>query len=49
MLIERATGAAIDLAALEQPLEAAMLAIADDRAESDGYNRLVLEAALPWR
>ncbi|MBP1182740.1 NAD-glutamate dehydrogenase [Methylobacterium sp. PvR107] len=49
MLIERATGAAIDLAALEQPLEAAMLAIADDLAESDGYNRLVLEAALPWR
>ncbi|MCJ2121199.1 NAD-glutamate dehydrogenase [Methylobacterium sp. J-077] len=49
MLIERATGAAIDLEALGQPLEAAMLAIADDLAESDGYNRLVLEAALSWR
>ncbi len=49
MLIERASGAAIDVAALEQPLEAAMLAIAADQAESDGYNRLVLEAALPWR
>ena len=49
MLIERATGAAIDLPALEGPLEAAMLAIADGAAESDGYNRLVLEAALPWR
>lgn len=49
MLIERATGAPIDLAALERPLEAAMLAIADGIAESDGYNRLVLEAALPWR
>ncbi|WP_345822154.1 NAD-glutamate dehydrogenase [Methylobacterium fujisawaense] len=49
MLIERATGVAIDLDALERPLEAAMLAIADGAAESDGYNRLVLEAALPWR
>ncbi|MDP4002263.1 NAD-glutamate dehydrogenase [Methylobacterium sp. NEAU K] len=49
MLIERATGADIDLAALERPLEAAMLAIADGAAESDGYNRLVLEAALAWR
>jgi glutamate dehydrogenase len=49
MLIERATGAAIDLTALEHPLEAAMLAIADGAAESDGYNRLILEAALPWR
>ncbi|MDE4909829.1 NAD-glutamate dehydrogenase [Methylobacterium sp. 092160098-2] len=49
MLIERATGVAIDLDALERPLEAAMLAIADGAAESDGYNRLVLEAALLWR
>ncbi|MBP29488.1 NAD-glutamate dehydrogenase [Methylobacterium sp.] len=49
MLIERATGVAIDLDALERPLETAMLAIADGTAESDGYNRLVLEAALPWR
>ncbi|WP_342165666.1 NAD-glutamate dehydrogenase [Methylobacterium sp. SD21] len=49
MLIERATGTPIDVPALEKPLEAAMLAIADDLAESDGYNRLVLEAALPWR
>ncbi|MCJ2025935.1 NAD-glutamate dehydrogenase [Methylobacterium sp. J-067] len=49
MLIERATGAPIDVSTLEKPLEAAMLAIADDLAESDGYNRLVLEAALPWR
>ncbi len=49
MLIERATEAAIDVAALEVPLEAAMLAIADDRAESDGYNRLIVEAGLPWR
>ncbi len=49
MLIERASGGDIDVASLEQPLEAAMLAIAADQAESDAYNRLVLEAALPWR
>jgi len=49
MLIERATGTPIDVSTLEKPLGAAMLAIADDLAESDGYNRLVLEAALPWR
>ncbi|MCJ2015680.1 NAD-glutamate dehydrogenase [Methylobacterium sp. J-076] len=49
MLIERASGGAIDVPALEKPLEAAMLAIADDLAESDAYNRLVLEAGLPWR
>ena len=49
MLIERATGEAVDLAALERPLEVAMLAIAEGAAESDGYNRLILEAALPWR
>ncbi len=49
MLIERATGAPIDVPALETPLASAMLAIADDLAESDGFNRLVLEAALPWR
>ncbi|MDP4023132.1 NAD-glutamate dehydrogenase [Methylobacterium sp. NEAU 140] len=49
MLLERATGAPIDLAGTAAPLEAAMLAIADGLAESDGYNRLVLEAGLPWR
>ncbi|WP_375456829.1 NAD-glutamate dehydrogenase [uncultured Methylobacterium sp.] len=49
MLLERATGAAIDIGPLEALLEAAMLAIAAGQAESDGYNRLVLEAALPWR
>ncbi|MFD0938783.1 NAD-glutamate dehydrogenase, partial [Methylobacterium trifolii] len=49
MLLERATGGAIDLDALERPLEAALLAISDGKAESDGFNRLVLEAALPWR
>ncbi|MCJ2133154.1 NAD-glutamate dehydrogenase [Methylobacterium sp. J-026] len=49
MLLERASGAAIELTDLEQPLEDAMLAIAEGTAESDGYNRLVLEAGLAWR
>ncbi|GJD78162.1 NAD-glutamate dehydrogenase [Methylobacterium gregans] len=49
MLLERASGAAVDFAALERPLEEALIAVGEGRAESDGYNRLVLEAALPWR
>ena len=49
MLLERATGAAIDLARLERPLEEALLAYGAGLVESDGYNRLVLEAGLTWR
>ncbi len=49
MLLERATGAPIDVAAVEKPLEAALLALSDGLAESDGYNRLILEAGLDWR
>ncbi|MDO9428837.1 MAG: NAD-glutamate dehydrogenase [Methylobacterium sp.] len=49
MLLERATGAPIDRDRLEAPLEAALLAVAAGDAESDGYNRLVLEAELGWR
>ncbi|MFE1600213.1 NAD-glutamate dehydrogenase [Methylobacterium sp. ID0610] len=49
MLLERAGGGAIDLPAVERPVEAALLAIARDLAESDAYNRLVLEAGLGWR
>ncbi|GJD29164.1 NAD-specific glutamate dehydrogenase [Methylobacterium adhaesivum] len=49
MLLERATGAPIDRDRLAAPLEAALLAIAAGDAESDGYNRLVLEADLGWR
>ncbi|HEV7440032.1 MAG TPA: NAD-glutamate dehydrogenase [Methylobacterium sp.] len=49
MLLERATGAPIDLARAEQPLEAALFALSEGRAESDGYNRLILEAGLDWR
>ncbi|ACL59389.1 NAD-glutamate dehydrogenase [Methylobacterium nodulans] len=49
MLLERAGGGPIELAAVERPVEAALLAIARDLAESDPYNRLVLEAGLGWR
>ncbi len=49
MLLERATGAAIDLTRLERPLEEALLAYGAGLVESDGYNRLVLEAGLAWR
>jgi glutamate dehydrogenase len=49
MLLERATGAGIDLARLERPLEDALLALGGGFAESDGFNRLVLEAELTWR
>ncbi|KQP28248.1 NAD-glutamate dehydrogenase [Methylobacterium sp. Leaf102] len=49
MLLERATGAPIDRDRLEAPLEAALLAIAAGEADSDGYNRLVLEGDLGWR
>ncbi|RVU18063.1 NAD-glutamate dehydrogenase [Methylobacterium oryzihabitans] len=49
MLLERAAGGPIDLTSVEGPVEAAMLAIARDLAESDPYNRLVLEAGLGWR
>ncbi|GJE17872.1 NAD-glutamate dehydrogenase [Methylobacterium marchantiae] len=49
MLLERAGGGPIDLARVERPLEAALLALSDRRAESDGYNRLVMEAGLDWR
>ncbi|MGY2047700.1 NAD-glutamate dehydrogenase [Methylobacterium sp. JK268] len=49
MLLERAGGGPVDLARLERPVEATLLAIARDLAESDAYNRLVLEAGLGWR
>ncbi len=49
MEIDRASGAAINLAAIEQKVEAALLALLRGEAESDGYNRLVLEAGLEWR
>jgi len=49
MEIERASGVAIDLPAVESSIEAALLALLRGLAESDGFNRLVLEAGLDWR
>ena len=49
MLLERAGGGPVDVASVEGPVEAALLALARDLAESDAYNRLVLEAGLGWR
>jgi glutamate dehydrogenase len=49
MTLERATGAPIDIPAIEGPLEAAILALFRGLAESDGFNRLVLEASMGWR
>jgi glutamate dehydrogenase len=49
MEIERASGVGIDLPAVESPIEAALLALLRGLAESDGFNRLVLEAGLDWR
>ncbi|KAA2237111.1 NAD-glutamate dehydrogenase [Salinarimonas soli] len=49
MALERAAGGEIDIAAIERPIEAALLALLRGLAESDGYNRLVLEAGLGWR
>ena len=49
MALERAAGGPIDLDRLRGPLEAALMAIGRGLAESDAYNRLVIEASLGWR
>jgi len=49
MELESASGEPIDLAALEQRLEACFLVVMGKRAESDGFNALVLLAGLGWR
>ncbi len=49
MELESASGQPIDLAALESRLEACFLVVMGKRAESDGYNALVLAAGLGWR
>src|SRR5205814_127262 len=49
MMLDRADGAAVDVDALKQRLEAAFLVVMAGRAENDGYNALVLEAGLQWR
>jgi glutamate dehydrogenase len=49
MTLERAGGAAIDIPATHAPVAEALLALFAERADSDGFNRLVLEAGLGWR
>ncbi|MBS7696813.1 MULTISPECIES: NAD-glutamate dehydrogenase [unclassified Chelatococcus] len=49
MRLERAAGGVIDVDALQPAIEAALMALFRDLAESDGFNALVLEAGLGWR
>ena len=49
MALERAAGGALDIGAIEGPIEATLLALFRGLAESDGFNKLVLEAGLGWR
>jgi glutamate dehydrogenase len=49
MALERANGGSIDIGTIEGPIEAALLALFRGLAESDGFNRIVLEAGLGWR
>ncbi len=49
MEIESDSGQPIDLAALKARLEACFLVVMAKKAESDGYNALVLAAGLGWR
>ncbi len=49
MALERAAGGSIDIAAIQGSIEAALLALLRGLAESDAFNRLVLEAGLGWR
>ncbi len=49
MELESASGEPIDLGALKQRLEACFLVVMGKRAESDGYNALVLLTGLGWR
>ena len=49
MTLERQDGAAIDIAAAHDPIERTLLALFAGLTDSDGFNRLVLEAGLPWR
>jgi glutamate dehydrogenase len=49
MEIERASGAAINIPAVEPSIEEALLALFRGLVESDGFNRLILEAGLSWR
>ena len=49
MTLESALGRDFDLAALRAPLESCFLAVMEKKAESDGYNALVLASGLGWR
>ncbi|HEX2552409.1 MAG TPA: NAD-glutamate dehydrogenase [Microvirga sp.] len=49
MALERAAGGAIDADEIQGAIEAALLALFRGLAESDAFNRLVLEAGLGWR
>jgi len=49
MALERAAGGAIKIDEIQTLIEAALLALFRGLAESDGFNRLVLEAGLGWR
>jgi len=48
MALETATGQPVDLETLGPQLREAFLAVWSGRAESDGYNALVVNAALGW-
>ncbi len=49
MALERAAGGAIKIDEIQALIEAALLALFRGLAESDRFNRLVLEAGLGWR
>ena len=49
MTLERASGAPVDIETLDARMEAALLAVFRGVAESDSYNKLVIEADLGWR
>ena len=49
MTLERAAGGVIEIDEIQELIEAALLALFRGLAESDGFNRLVLEAGLGWR
>ena len=49
MTLESALGRDFDLAALRARLESCFLAVMGKKAESDGYNALVLASGLGWR
>jgi glutamate dehydrogenase len=48
-VVEDENGERLTFADVRKPFEAAFQAVWDGRAESDGFNRLVLELGAPWR